>query len=422
MLEAKPIPILVVDDDPAIQSLIQETFSHPQLGNNRYLALPATTPEEALKILAKPPLPRLALVDLALPDPAALQGLGLARTMRAKYPEMIQLAVSGSGEPRVPILARQAGMYDFIPKPFDTEKLIASIDSALEQPSFSQEVAQLQEQIRGRSSSPENRLIGTKSPAMRNFLGEIGTIVTPEMDSASPTHVLIRGGFGSGTTEAPIVAEIINYYSSRGMEGKVVRFDPARISSQLMEGELYGTVKGVYPGITDSEGLIEQARHGTFFISDLVTLLDYPAVRSALMGMMHGSPIVKVGSHEPIKDLQIRVVAFSNQDPMDLHRKHPRRFPEGLTSWGARLVIPSLNERREDFPEIIAGTLEGFNHHSGITDEAVELLTQREWPGNVLQFRDAIQGAIAEARGRVIELKHLKMLPEESKMVPQDGN
>ncbi len=264
---------------------------------------------------------------------------------------------------------------------------------------------QLTEELQGRYSF--GNIIG-KSPAMGRIY-EVISEVAP-----TTTTVLIVGATGTGKE---LMARAIHYHSPR-RDRSFVAVNCAALPENLLESELFGHVKGAFTGaISARKGRFELADGGTIFLDEVGEMS--PVLQAKLLRVLESNEFERVGDAKTTQ-VDVRLVAATNQDLEA--RVRERSFREDLYYRlnVLTLKLPPLRERREDIPVLVAHFIDQFNKRSGkhiteVSPEALEILVDHPWPGNVRQLENAIEHAFVHCRSGQIQPEHL---PEELAVRP----
>jgi len=383
--------ILVVDDDAAIRTLVREFVSELALID---LVVEADDAASARARFAEH-APHLVLLDMNLPDGDGLDVLAHLRSA-GDVPVVIITADSSSSRT---IRAMQAGAYDYLVKPLEPETVRHVVRRALAHRRLSEEVDALQESLAGAEVS--DRIIGV-SAAMQAVYKLIGRV------AASDVTVLITGETGTGKE---LVAETLHQNSPR-RRGPLVRVNCAALPEMLLESELFGHEKGAFTGaIERRKGRFELASHGTIFLDEVGEL--EPSTQKKLLRVLQSGQFERVGGQVTL-DVDVRVIAATN---IDLEAAvESRRFREDLFYRlnVIRIDMPPLRERHDDIPALVAHFLDRYRAAPSapptkISDQAMGLLMNYDWPGNVRQLENAIQRAVVLSMGRPIAPEDLDL-------------
>jgi two-component system nitrogen regulation response regulator NtrX len=376
--------ILIVDDEPAIQSALRGV-----LEDEGYRVRAVGSGEAALALLAEE-TPDLVFLDIWMPGKDGLDTLAQIKRLR---PEATVVMISGHGTIETAVRATRLGAYDFIEKPLSLEKTLLTVTRGLEHARLERENATLRQRLEQRWE-----IIG-QSAAMRQLRDQIAT--------AAPTNgrVLIHGENGSGKE---LVARAIHALSAR-RDRAFVEVNCAAIPEELIESELFGHEKGAFTGaVARRRGRFELGDGGTLFLDEIgdMSLKTQAKVLRAL----EEQAFERVGGHETVK-VDVRVIAASNRD---LAALVGHGFREDLY-YRLNVIpieVPPLRARKEDIPLLIDHFIRIFCAENGkrvktVPPEALAYFMAYEWPGNVRELRNMVERLVIMAPGDVIGIDDL---------------
>ncbi|HXG04242.1 MAG TPA: sigma-54 dependent transcriptional regulator [Candidatus Binatia bacterium] len=379
--------ILIVDDEPAIQSTLRGV-----LEDEGYRVTAVGTGDDALTLVADE-MPDLVFLDIWMPGRDGLETLAEIKRLR---PEATVVMISGHGTIETAVKATRLGAYDFIEKPLSLEKTLLTVARALEHARLERENAALRERLAQRSE-----IIGD-SPAIRALREQIAT--------AAPSNgrVLIYGENGSGKE---LVARAIHARSAR-RDHPFVEVNCAAIPEELIESELFGHEKGAFTGaLTRRRGRFELADRGTLFLDEIgdMSLKTQAKVLRAL----EEQAFERVGGRETIK-VDVRVIAASNRRVETLIAEG--RFREDLF-YRLNVIpieVPPLRERREDIPLLVDHFIRVFCAENGkrikaLSGEALAYFLAYDWPGNVRELRNVVERLVIMTPRDVIGAEDLPL-------------
>jgi two-component system, NtrC family, response regulator len=377
--------ILIVDDEKNYPMILSEL-----LEEEGYVPLRASSGMEALDILAREVID-LVLTDVKMPG---MSGIQLLEKIKETYPDIPVIIMTAYGSVEKAVEAMHKGAYTFILKPFENQALIAHIAKALSVYRIVQENNMLREEISSRFSF--DNIIG-KSKAMQ----EIYRII----EKVAPTNanILIEGESGTGKE---LVAKSIHYNSLR-KSSPIIAVNCAAFAETLLEDELFGHDKGSFTGAHSmKKGRFEIADKGTLFLDEIGELSISLQVK--LLRVIQEKSIERVGGTELIP-VDFRLIAATNKNLEEEVKKG--RFREDLFYRlnVVKVRLPSLKERPDDIPILIRHFIDKFTYGSqtlekvnAISPEAVGILCDYKWKGNVRELENVIERSIIFCSGDTI--------------------
>jgi DNA-binding NtrC family response regulator len=382
--------ILVVEDKESMAEMLRET-----LESEGYKVISATDGAEGIKLLKENRVD-LVLTDLKLPKKDGMEVLIASKEENQLIPVIVMTAF---GSIEIAVDAMKGGAFDFITKPFDTDHLLVLIKRALENQRLHTENILLKEEFVSRFGFP--RIIG-KSDKI--------SAVAQMVQKVAPTKstVLLLGESGTGKE---LFARAIHNLSTR-QEYPFVPINCAAIPRDLLESELFGHEKGSYTGAdTKKLGKFELADKGTIFL-DEVGDMDL-AIQSKLLRAIEEGEIERIGASKTIR-VDVRIVAASNKNLEKAAEE--KKFREDLYY---RLNvfpinIPPLRERKEDVPLLVEYFLKKYcleikTSEKSVSKEALNLLMNYHWKGNVRELENTIERAVILCDGSVITPEHFAL-------------
>jgi DNA-binding NtrC family response regulator len=324
--------------------------------------------------------PDIVFLDISLQDS---NGMDILRSMLSVENRPYVIMISGHDEYNYLIEAMKLGAFDYIPKPFDIDKI-------------RKVVKEIREILSAKtvSDSSDVDIIG-KSPAMKEVFKIVGRA------SASNQPVLITGESGTGKE---VIANLIHKYSNRA-DKPFIAINCAAIPSGLIESELFGYERGAFTGADRSRpGKFQAADGGTIFL-DEISELPLEA-QGKLLRVLQEMEITPVGSNKKIK-VDVRVIAATNKDLIKLIAEDKFREDLFYRLSVIEINLPPLRERKEDIPDLVElFTRQALKMHrltkGGFTEEAVKLLSEYDFPGNIRELKNLVNKLIAIYRDRPI--------------------
>ena len=383
--------ILIVDDEPDIRLLVDAI-----LRDEGYETRQAGAADAAIAAFRER-LPSLVILDVWLQG-SKLDGLGILRVLQAEEPAVPVVMMSGHGNIETAVSAIQEGAYDFIEKPFQSDRLLLIVKRALEAARLARENAELR--LR---AGPESALIGESSAVVA---------LRQAVEKVAPTgsRVLIAGPAGAGKE---VVARMIHARSRRA-DGPFVALNCAILNPARFEEELFGIEHPIdASGQTRRAGVLERAHNGTLFLDEVS---DMPLeTQGKIVRALQDQTFERLGGSGRVK-VDVRVIATSNRDLQA--EIAAGRFREDLYYRLAvvPLRVPALRERREDVPALARHFLLRSAELSGqpareLSADAIAALQAYDWPGNVRQLRNLVDWLLIMAPGGPSDPIRAEMLP-----------
>jgi two-component system nitrogen regulation response regulator NtrX len=369
--------ILVVDDEPGIRTALGQLLEY-----EGYDVRVAPAAAEGLAEYERF-RPHLVFMDVKM---AGMDGLDALKRLRQTDPTAVVVMMSGHGTIKTAVEATQAGAYDFLEKPLDTDRVLLLLRHALERVDLAAENARLRETVESRYE-----IVG-RSFLVRALLDQI------ERVAPTPARVLITGENGTGKE---LVARAIHKNSPRAQR-PFVEVNCAAIPSELIESELFGHMKGSFTGaVQDRPGKFEQADTGTLFLDEVGDMS--PAAQAKVLRVLQDGVVTRIGGAKPAK-VDVRVVAATNKELEG--EIAAGRFREDLY-YRLNVVplrVPALRDRREDVPLLVRHFLTTLAKQDGlpakgVDDDALRRLQELDWPGNVRELRNTVERLLILASG-----------------------
>lgn len=368
--------ILVADDEKSMRE-----FLDIMLKKEGYKVALASNGEEVLKLIEKD-IFDLALVDIRMPK---LDGISALKRIKSFSPETIVIVITAYASADTAIKAMKEGAYDYITKPFKIEEIKSIIKNALEKKHLQKENILLKQVVRDRYHF-EN-IIGQSARMLELY--DLLEKVAP-----TKTNILITGESGTGKE---LVAKAIHYNSPR-KDKPFVTLNCGAIPESLIESELFGHMKGAFTdAITTKKGLFEVADEGAIFLDEISELPLMMQVK--LLRVLQDGEFKRVGGTEDIR-VDVRIISATNKDLEEAVRE--KQFREDLFYRlnVIQIKLPNLRERKEDISPLANHFLKRYSEDlgkpiTGISPEALRILVQYDYPGNVRELQNIIERAVA---------------------------
>jgi two-component system nitrogen regulation response regulator NtrX len=350
-------------------------------------------------------------LDLAMGD---RDGIDVLREIRLRKPDQVVIILTGHGSVEKAVEAIKLGAFDFLEKDFGKEKILITSRNALERSALARENRLLRNR-----QAPRQELQG-KSESIKSVLEQVAKV--------APTNarVLIRGESGTGKE---LIAREIHERSKRS-GGPFVKINCAAIPEELIEAELFGSVKGAYTGsVATREGKFEEADGGTLFLDEIGDMSL--KVQTKLLRVLQEGEVEKVGDNKTIK-VDVRVISATNKDLAE--EVSAGRFREDLyfRISVVPLVSPPLRSHPEDIPLLVNSFLDAYCAENGLPRKTLqpnvmELLERYSWPGNVRELRNQVERMVIMSAGSEIRLEDLgteirAFKAPDTPSVPETGN
>jgi two-component system nitrogen regulation response regulator NtrX len=377
--------ILVIDDEAAIRDSLRMILEYED-----YEFIGAASGPDGI-VSVKRDAPDLVVLDIKMPGMNGLDTLAEIRKLDEALPVAM---ISGHGTITDAMQATRLGAFDFIEKPFTSERVLVTVAKGLE-------VRELRQENRELKLAMESKyeIVG-QSPALRRVLESV--------KRAAPTNatVLLLGESGVGKE---LVARTIHRNSPRAGQ-RFVQVNCAAIPEELIESELFGHEKGSFTGATEKQiGKFEQADRGTIFLDEIGDMS--PKTQAKVLRVLQEQEVERLGSARTIK-VDVRVIAATNKNLEDAIQRGEFREDLYFRLNVIPIVVPPLRERRDDIPLLV-------QHFARMTSEehnlrprkfdaaAMDALQRYRWRGNIRELRNTIERVMIMAAGDVVHLDDL---------------
>jgi DNA-binding NtrC family response regulator len=380
--------VLLVDDDASSRRSTQDVLESEGLR-----VISVATGRAAIEQLDE----NVAAVvtDLVMPD---TDGMAVLAAVQERVPHVPVLLLTGRGSERAAVAALKNGAFHYLTKPANPHELASLVRQAVDKSRMARELVSLRRTVRKQDALGE--IVGG-SPPMRRVFEQI------QLVADAPTTVLIEGESGTGKE---LVARALHRLSSRH-DKPFVAINCAALPSTLIESELFGHVKGAFTGATDRRvGKFEAADGGTLFIDEIGEIpLDFQA---KLLRAIETRTVTPLGSNREIST-DTRILAATHRNLESLVREEAFREDLYYRVHVVKISIPPLRERKEDIPLLTRLFLDEISSRTHrdcreISPDAMKRLMAYDWPGNVRQLRNVLEGLIVTATERTI---HSRSIP-----------
>ena len=374
--------ILLVEDEKILRITLADA-----LRGEGYTVLAAADGSEGLALIEEGEF-SLIITDIRLPGAS---GLDILRKSLEDSPLTPVIVMTAYGSIKDAVAAIRSGAFDYVTKPFDLDELLVTVAKALELQSLTEENIRLKKELSSVYGGPQ--IIG-ESKAMQNIFALLDKI------SRTTSTVLILGESGTGKE---LIASTIHYQSAR-RDKAMIRVNCAALPADLIESELFGYEKGAFTGAgARKPGRFELADGGTIFLDEIGDLP--PLTQTKILRVLEERAFERVGGTEQVR-VDVRIIAATNKDLVEEVRQG--RFREDLYYRlnVIPLQLPPLRQRQADIPLLIQAFTRRFNDQLGaaasFSPEAVDLLRNYSFPGNVRELLNIVERTIALASDKLI--------------------
>ncbi|MBN1276745.1 MAG: sigma-54-dependent Fis family transcriptional regulator [Deltaproteobacteria bacterium] len=375
--------ILLVDDEESILQTLEGIFS-----DEGFEVTSAISGTQALEKIEEV-MPDLVLLDIWMPG---MDGIETLVKIKDAYPNLQVVMMSGHGSIETAVKATKLGAYDFIEKPLSLEKLLLSVNNALDYNSLEEEISLFKE----------------KQKFSITGHGKAVTELREQIRIVAPTDawVLISGENGTGKE---LVAHTIHRLSKRNHK-PIVEVNCAAIPEELIESELFGHEKGAFTGASGMrKGKFDLAHEGTIFLDEIGDMSL--KAQSKTLRILQEKKFERVGGVKTIK-VDVRVLAATNKDLEAEIEKGTFREDLYFRLNVIPIRVAPLRERVEDIPELVEEFLREFSLSTNIekkefSEEAIKVLQKYEWPGNIRELKNLTERLMIMTKDRVLLAKDI---------------
>jgi len=395
--------IMVVDDDVNMRDLMVTL-----LESESYEVIPAES-AAAAQAAFEGPQPDAVLLDLQLPDG---HGLDLLPVLKKHWPDTEVIVLTGNATFDAAVEATKRGAYHFQNKPVDPKNLMVLVKRALEHKQLNEEASSLRQAL--------STMTGGASPVFQSAAMK-SVVRTVERVAPSDVSILLTGDSGTGKE---VIADLVHALSPRA-KGPLIKVNCAALPRELIESELFGSVKGAYTGAqADREGLFRQADGGTLMLDEISEMpID---TQSKLLRVLQEKEVRPVGGRTTYKT-DCRLIAATNRPPQEAITSGKLREDLFYRISAISIALPPLRERHEDVVPLANSFLKRFAAQAnrvitGFTPAAADLLRKYEWPGNVRQLQNEVQRAVLMCEGQLVDVPDLSISAPRIETPEDDAN
>ncbi|HOF13858.1 MAG TPA: sigma-54 dependent transcriptional regulator [Spirochaetota bacterium] len=378
--------ILVVDDEKNILNTMKAI-----LQDEGHVVYTVQNGKDALQFVKSNECD-VVFLDVWLPD---IDGMEVLQQIKQLQNDIAVIMISGHGSIDIAVKSTRLGAFDFLEKPPSMERVITSLNNAIEQIQLKRENVMLKKNI-----TMEDEMIGNSSP-----MQEVKRII--DTAAATNARVFITGENGTGKE---LVARAI-YRKSKRSDKPFIKVNCAAIPDELIESELFGHEKGSFTGaLARRLGKFELADKGTIFLDEICDMSQ--SAQAKVLRVLQEQQFERVGGNDVIT-VDVRVIAATNVDVKEAIEQG--RFREDLY-YRLNVIpiyVPPLSERKDDIPLLVDYFLEKFAREHGLgvkqmSDSAMHFMANYAWPGNVRELKNVIERLTIMVPSEVIELDDIK--------------
>jgi DNA-binding NtrC family response regulator len=374
--------LLVIDDDRAVLALFNRVFKDAEITLHT-----ADNSTEGMKMLREVE-PDVLVLDILLPEGPSI---ALAKEVREFDLRLPVIFITATNDSDTAIEAMKLGAYDYLLKPLDVGQVESLIERALETRRLMKSPVHLE----ASESSDDGDLLVGRSPKMLEVYKQIGRV------AAQDVTVLISGESGTGKE---LIARAIYHHSHRVGEC-FMAVNCAALTDTLLESELFGHEKGAFTGADRRRiGRFEQCNNGTIFLDEVGDMS--PVTQSKVLRLLQEQSFERVGGHETIT-VDVRIISATNRNLEQMIGENEFRLDLYHRLNGFEIKLPPLRDRSNDLEMLIDHFLKRFNSQlsknvTSISPQALKLLKNYSWPGNIRELQTAIRRAMLMATGPTI--------------------
>jgi DNA-binding NtrC family response regulator len=380
--------ILIADDERVALKNLEHVMK-----KEGYEVTGTESGQNALKLLGEQQFD-VVLTDLRMEK---VDGMQILKKCQELYPDSEIIMITGYATLESAVETMKKGAFHYIAKPFKLDLVRKVVQEALEKVKLKRENRQLREQI----ETYQGRVkIITQDPNMQRLLD------TAKQIAPTDCNVLLSGESGTGKE---LFARYIHFNSARA-EGPFFAINCGAFTEELLSNELFGHEKGAFTGATAlKRGLIEMASRGTLFLDEITEMP--PSMQVKLLRVIQEKEVIRVGGTEAVK-VDVRFIAATNRDIHEAMKNGRFRQDLFFRLNVVSLHVPPLSERKDDIPLMSYYFLKKYavvmkKDVIGISEDAMNLLINYDFPGNVRELENVIERGVALSNGNTIEVAHL---------------
>jgi len=380
--------ILVADDEQKMRESLKDI-----LAEEGYDVVLAEDGRSALAALDETIL--LVITDAKMPG---MDGFELLRQSLKRHPNLPVVMITAYGTMQLAVEAMREGAYDYITKPFDPERILHDVRKIVDHAKKTRENIRLRERLAKEFDVSD--IVGD-SPQIKEILDVVRRV------ASTPSSVLICGQSGTGKE---LVAKALHYLGDRASQPFVI-VNCAAIPDTLLESELFGHKKGAFTdAIADKKGRFEEADGGTIFLDEIGDM-SLP-LQSKILRVIQEREFTRIGETKT-RRVDVRIITATNKDLPEAIRAGQFREDLYFRINVINITVPALRERRGDIPPLVEHFIRRYNHSigkkiTGITDDALRILMDYDWPGNIRELENLIERAVIFANDTVLDAETIR--------------
>jgi DNA-binding NtrC family response regulator len=380
--------ILVVDDEANMRASLRDILAAE--GYDVRLAAEGQAALEAFDDSI-----RLVITDMKMPG---MNGFELLNELHRRDPDLPVVMITAYGTMELAIQAMRSGAYDYITKPFDPEQILHDVLHIVDHYRKTKENIRLKRRLAQEFDVSE--IVG-QSTQINEILDVVRRV------ASTPSSVLIFGQSGTGKE---LVAKALHYLGERA-SNPFVTVNCAAIPDTLLESELFGHKKGSFTdAVADKKGRFEEADGGTIFLDEIGDM-SLP-LQSKILRVLQEREFTPIGETKS-RRVNVRIVTATNRDLGEAIQKGEFREDLYFRINVISIRMPPLRERREDIPLLVEHFIRRYNYSIGkrireITDDALEILMDYHWPGNIRELENLIERAVIFANGDTLDAQTIR--------------